>query len=168
MALLQHSLIYGLILSALLMGVILAAALLKPAVPARVALADVPAGAGPSKADMRRERKRLAVPVLLAVVATLTAAVWTLPMAGIGPGFGTVFALGFLVAFVFNLFDLLVIDWLLIVAWHPRWFVPPGTEGDAANRTYRFHFKGFLKGLGFCVVAGLITAGLNGLITGRW
>jgi hypothetical protein len=168
MALLQHSLIYGLILSALLLSVILAGVLLKPAVPASASPSGVPALGRTPEADTRRERKRLAVPVLLAVLGTLTAAVWTLPAAGLTPGFGTVFALGFLVAFVFNLFDLLVIDWLLIVAWHPRWFVPPGTEGGAANRIYRFHFIGFLKGLGFCVVAGLITAGLNGLITGRW
>jgi hypothetical protein len=168
MALLQHSLIYGLILSALLLGVILAAALFKPAVAAGVGVPDVSAPVVPAGADMRRQRKRLAVPVFLAIIGTLTAAVWTLPAAGVTPGFGTVFAIGFLVAFVFNLFDLLVIDWLLIVAWHPRWFVPPGTAGDAANRSYGFHFKGFLKGLGFCVVAGLITAVLNGLITGRW
>ena len=168
MALLLHSLFYGLVLSVLLLGVILAAAFLRRAVPAGVALADVPARASSSEADSRRQRKRLAVPVLLAIVSTLTAAVWTLPAADVTPGFGTVFALGFLVAFVFNLFDLLIIDWLLIVAWHPTWFVPPGTEGDAANRTYRFHFMGFLKGLGFCVMAGLVTAGLNGLMTGRW
>ena len=159
MALLLHSLFYGLVLSVLLFGVILAAALLQREIPAR---------AGTPEADSRRQRKRLAVPVLLAIVGTLTVAVWTLPSAGLTPGFGTVFALGFLVAFVFNLFDLLVIDWLLIVAWHPTWFVPPGTDGDAANRTYRFHFMGFLKGLGFCVIAGLVTAGVNGLMTGRW
>ncbi len=168
MALLQHSLLYGLILSVLLLGVLLAAASLKPVVPASVVPPDVPAYAVPPEVEARRQRKRLLVPVLLAIVGTLTAAVWTLPAAGIAPSFATVFACGFLVAFVFNLFDLLVIDWLLIVAWRPRWFVPPGTEGDAANRTYRFHFVGFLKGLGFCVVAGLFAATLNGLITGRW
>jgi hypothetical protein len=118
--------------------------------------------------DPKRQRKQLALPVLLVMVGTLTAAVWTLPAAGITPGFGTVFACAFLVAFVFNLFDLLVIDWLLVVAWHPSWFIPPGTEGDAANRSYLFHFKGFLKGLGFCLAAGLIAAVLTGLITGRW
>ena len=168
MALLLHSLYYGLILSALLLGVIMAAALLQRAVPASVASPDVAAPANSPEVEARRQRKRLALPVLLAIVGTLTAAVWTLPAAGITPGFATVFACGFLVAFVFNLFDLLVIDWLLIVAWHPSWFVPPGTVGDAANRTYRFHFMGFLKGLGFCLIAGLVTAGLNGLLTGRW
>jgi hypothetical protein len=34
--------------------------------------------------------------------------------------------------------------------------VLPGTEGMAGYRDYRFHFIGFLKGLGFCVVGGLV------------
>ena len=164
MALLLHSLLYGLILSALLIGVLIAFALLQNAARATTALAP---GAPPAAAP-RSERKLLLLPVLLAFVGTLTAAVWAMPSAGLTPTFATVFAVGFLVAFVFNLVDLLVIDWLLVVAWHPRWFVPPGTQGDAANRDYRFHFKGFLKGLGFCLVAGLLTAAINSLITGRW
>jgi hypothetical protein len=166
--LLQHSVHYGLILSALLLGVMFASLLWKPAIRATVYPTDVPANAGSPDPGRQRQRKRLIVPFLLAIVGTLTAAVRALPAAGLTPTFGTVFACGFLVAFVFNLVDLLIIDWLLVVAWHPRWFVPPGTEGAAANRDYRFHFIGFLKGLGFCLLAGLVTAGLNSLITWRW
>lgn len=163
MALLQHSVIFGLILSALLMGVLLAGRLLLPAGPA-----GGPTPGSTPEADERRQRKKLLLPVLLAIVGTLTAAVWALPATGLAVTFGSVFACAFLVAFVFNLVDLLLIDWLLVVAWHPSWFIPPGTTGAAANRDYGFHFKGFLKGLGFCLAAGLITAGLNGLLTGRW
>jgi hypothetical protein len=168
MALLQHSLIYGLILSVLLLAVILSAALLQRSSRPAALQPDGTAAAQTTAIDSKRQRKALAIPVLLVVVGTLAAAVLTLPATGLVPTFGTVFICAFLVAFVFNLFDLLVIDWLLVVAWHPSWFIPPGTEGDAANRSYAFHFIGFLKGLGFCIIAGLITAGLNGLITGRW
>ncbi len=163
MILIQHSLIFGLLLSALLMGVLFAARLLMPAVPA-----GGPPPVGTPEANERRQRKKLLAPVLLVIVGTLTAAVWALPSTGLAVTFGTVFTCAFLVAFVFNLVDLLLIDWLLVVAWHPRWFIPPGTTGAAANRSYSFHFKGFLKGLGFCLAAGLITAGVNGLLTGRW
>jgi hypothetical protein len=38
--------------------------------------------------------------------------------------------------------------------------VLPGTEGMTAYRNYRFHAIGFLKGLGFTLVASLIIAGL--------
>ena len=59
---------------------------------------------------------------------------------------------------VFNLFDLIILDWLFFCTIQPRSMVLPGTEGMAAYRDYRFHFIGFLKGLGFTVVGSLIIA----------
>ena len=59
---------------------------------------------------------------------------------------------------VFNVFDLLVLDWLFFCTIQPRPMVLPGTEGMAGYRDYRFHFIGFLKGLIFCSVGGLIVA----------
>lgn len=60
--------------------------------------------------------------------------------------------------FVFNLFDLMILDWLLFCTIQPRMMVLPGTEGMAGYNDYRFHFIGFLKGLGFSVVGGLLIA----------
>ena len=60
--------------------------------------------------------------------------------------------------FVFNLYDLLILDWLFFCTIQPRAMVLPGTEGMAAYRNYRFHFIGFLKGLGFCILGGLLVA----------
>ncbi|MEZ4662829.1 MAG: hypothetical protein R2911_35210 [Caldilineaceae bacterium] len=62
--------------------------------------------------------------------------------------------------FVFNLFDLMILDWLLFCTIQPRMMVLPGTEGMAGYGDYRFHFVGFLKGLGFSVVGGLLIATL--------
>jgi hypothetical protein len=61
---------------------------------------------------------------------------------------------------VFNLFDLIILDWLLFCTIQPRAMVLPGTEGMAGYRDYRFHFIGFLKGLGFSAVGGLLIAAL--------
>jgi len=61
---------------------------------------------------------------------------------------------------VFGTYDLLVIDWLFFCTIQPRAMVLPGTEGMVGYRDYRFHFIGFLKGLGFCVGGGLVVAGL--------
>ena len=66
------------------------------------------------------------------------------------------FVYGFIAVFVFNLFDLLVLDWLLFCTIQPRMMVLPGTQGMAGYRDYRFHFIGFLKGLGFCLFGGLV------------
>jgi len=59
---------------------------------------------------------------------------------------------------VFNTFDLIILDWLFFCTIQPRSMVLPGTEGMAAYRDYRFHFIGFLKGLGFSVVGSLLIA----------
>ncbi len=59
---------------------------------------------------------------------------------------------------VFNIFDLIVLDWIFFCTIQPRSMVLPGTEGMAGYRDYRFHFIGFLKGLGFSAVGGLIIA----------
>ena len=148
MALLQHSLTYGLILSGLLTAVILASLIWNPAVAVGAGTPDNRARDGLPQARTLRQARVFLLPfVLLAVIGTLMAAVVTLPAAGLTPTFSTVFVSTFLIAFVFNLFDLLVIDWLVVVTWHPRWFTPPG---EAGSREYGFHFRGFLKGLGFC------------------
>jgi hypothetical protein len=59
---------------------------------------------------------------------------------------------------VFNIYDLLILDWLFFCTIQPRAMVLPGTEGMAAYRDYRFHFIGFLKGLGFTAVGGVVIA----------
>ena len=64
----------------------------------------------------------------------------------------------FLALLVFNVFDLLILDWLVFCSIQPSITVLPGTDGMAGYRDYRFHFIGFLKGLGFCAGGGLVIA----------
>jgi len=59
---------------------------------------------------------------------------------------------------VFNTFDLIILDWLLFCTVQPKLMVLPGTEGMPGYRDYRFHFIGFLKGLIFCMMGGLVIA----------
>jgi hypothetical protein len=74
-----------------------------------------------------------------------------------------------IVILVFNVFDLIILDWLFFCTIQPRSMVLPGTEGMAGYRDYRFHFLGFLKGLRFNAVVGLLIAvlwaGIQWLIT---
>lgn len=67
--------------------------------------------------------------------------------------FGALFMHAYAVALVFNLVDLLVIDWLVVCAWTPRWLVIPGTEGMAGYSNYRHHFRGFLIG---CIASAVV------------
>ena len=64
----------------------------------------------------------------------------------------------FVMWMVFNLVDLLVIDWLFFVYLQPDFVVLPGTEGMAGYSDYWFHFRAFLVGVVLCTGAALAVA----------
>jgi hypothetical protein len=96
------------------------------------------------------------IPVLVIPLAGLNALRAELGDVPFIPAFG----FSALALLVFNTYDLIILDWLFFCTIQPRRMVLPGTEGMAGYRDYRFHFIGFLKGLGFCTGAGLLIAGL--------
>ena len=74
--------------------------------------------------------------------------------------FASAFVFSAAALLVFNIYDLLILDWLFFCTIQPRSMVLPGTEGMPGYRDYRFHFIGFLKGLGFCIAGALVIAAL--------
>ncbi|HTP09720.1 MAG TPA: hypothetical protein VMP08_15800, partial [Anaerolineae bacterium] len=97
------------------------------------------------------------------VAAMLFITVLAIPVIGLLVLQGETSSISFFPAFVFsaftllvfNIFDLIILDWLVFCTIQPRSMVLPGTEGMAGYHNYHFHFIGFLKGLGFSVVGGL-------------
>jgi hypothetical protein len=115
---------------------------------------------GPMSARAARLRPLFAGFVVCAITAVLGVGLQRVA-ATIGPlSFWSAFVFTAVALFVFNLFDLIVLDWLLFCGVQPRMMVLPGTEGMAAYRDYGFHFVGFLKGLGFTLAGGMIGAAL--------
>jgi hypothetical protein len=113
---------------------------------------------GPMSPRAARLRPFVAVAFFLAILAILF-----LGLAALQSRLGRVpFVMAFVFTWgallVFNVFDLLVLDWLFFCTIQPRAMVLPGTEGMPGYRDYRFHLVGFLKGLGFTVAAGVIVA----------
>ena len=74
--------------------------------------------------------------------------------------FFSLFINAFGVTFLFNLVDLLVLDWLIFCLITPDFLVIPGTKGMQAYKDYRFHFRAFLIGTALSIVAGLGIAGI--------
>jgi len=70
------------------------------------------------------------------------------------------FAYAFGVLFLFNLVDLLILDWLIVCWLEPRWVILPGTEHIVIPKQYLHHFKGFLIGTVGLAIAGLAIAAL--------
>jgi hypothetical protein len=77
-----------------------------------------------------------------------------------GVGFLSLWLYAFGIAFAFNLWDWLVLDWLIFCTITPKRFVIPGSEGHPAYKDYFFHFRGFLIGTVFSAVMGLVGAGI--------
>ncbi|MBP8893566.1 MAG: hypothetical protein KBH09_14535 [Saprospiraceae bacterium] len=65
-----------------------------------------------------------------------------------------------IVCMCWNIFDLIVMDWLIFCTWQPKFIVLPGSEGNKAYKNYKFHFFGFLKGCGISVIGSSIIAGI--------
>ena len=163
-ALFSTALVYGLALSVVLLIIML----ISGAVALDMWVDDYPPEIrrkyGPMSARARRLRPWIAAAVFLAFLAVPLVGLLSLKTR-LGPlPFLPAFAFSAAALLVFNIFDLLVLDWLLFCTVQPRMMVLPGTEGMPAYRDYRFHFIGFLKGLGFCVLGGSITSGALMLI----
>lgn len=60
-----------------------------------------------------------------------------------------------------NLFDLLVLDYLVMLRIRPRFAMLPGTNESDYTNDYFFHFVGFLKGMGYGMIPSLIIAFLT-------
>ncbi|MFD5905888.1 hypothetical protein ACFWHG_30980 [Streptomyces microflavus] len=63
------------------------------------------------------------------------------------------------------LWDLVVLDWIILAGLRPRLLVLPGTEGMAEYRDLRFHLDAALKGSPLIIAVGLLTGGIAALIT---
>ena len=74
--------------------------------------------------------------------------------------FWELFAHAFSVIFIFNLVDLLILDWLIVCWLKPHWVMLPGTGHIVIPKPYLHHFKGFLLGTVLAVVVGLAIAAL--------
>lgn len=59
---------------------------------------------------------------------------------------------------IFNLFDLLILDWLIFSTIKPRYLILEGTEGMKDYGNYCFHFKAAMKGFFFSIILSTIVA----------
>lgn len=156
-----HSGLYILLGTVCLLGVVL----YNP----RLMLQDYPpaiqAAVPPRTQAERRQALRLGLPFLLVLVLyPFVAAFLFRSQSGGQAGFFLLWLYTSSLIFAFNLWDWLVLDWLIFCTITPKQFVIPGSEGHPAYKDYAFHFRGFLIGTVFSAVLGLIVAGLVTLL----
>jgi len=158
---LTRTLTDGALLSALASIYLLGVFLIKP----RLFLQDYPRAiqeqVPPKTERERRQSLIVGIPFLILLAAVPIISTLTLKrQGGEELTFLHLSLNAFGVVFIFNLVDLLVLDWLFFCTITPRFMVIPGTEGDPAYKDYRFHFRAFLVGTLLSLVAGLIIGGI--------
>jgi hypothetical protein len=105
----------------------------------------------------KRDRNLLAVLVLVVMFGGLGLSVVQLRAANGGSvPFVTAYLHAFLVANIFNLFDAVVLDLLLIALWQPKFVLMPGTE-DMGHllRDWSEHGRNYLKSIVFSTIIAL-------------
>jgi hypothetical protein len=78
-------------------------------------------------------------------------------------GFAAAAVAGAVMFATMSLFDLVVLDWIVLVGLRPRLMVLPGTEGMPEYRDLGFHAVATLKGSPLVVVVGLAVGGVVAL-----
>lgn len=155
--LLQHSLIYGAILSALLSALIIASLYLRPMIWIADATPEVQAVAPPLSAADRRAKAVAGVLFFAILIGTMVVGLITLRDLSGGPLTFTEASLATFIIFqTFNLVDLVVLDWLIVEWWRPSFITFPGAAGLDLFPGYVHHFVGFLKGTAIGLAAGLV------------
>lgn len=114
---------------------------------------------GEISAKGKRLRLLFGVPILLAPLGVAAALVFRLhDLAGAALSFRQAALAIFICWSVFNVVDLVLVDWLIFVRFQPRFIVLPGTEGLPGYKDYFFHFKAFLVGVVLSAAVALAAA----------
>lgn len=156
----QHGVVYGLVLSVLFTLVLLGAVFVNPEIMLNDYPPDVKKAYGAERNPKTRGQRRIFSLLFLAVLF----GVLCYSMVGLGRAaelnFPILFTLVFVEIFTFNLWDLLILDWLIFNTIQPKFIFLPGTEGMAGYKDYYFHFRGFMIGIVFSLVSALVLAGI--------
>ena len=115
----------------------------------------------PKTALEERQSLLIGVPFLLLLAIIPFLSTLTLKRSSLEAlSFLQLFVHAFGVIFIFNLVDLVILDWLMFCTITPKFMVIPGTEGMRAYKDYFFHFKASLTGTGISILSGLVIAGI--------
>ncbi len=151
-------LIGGLIMSVLLSALIVVSIQRNPRVWMQDYPADIQALVPPKTPQEKRETSIVGILFLIIMVGVPLVSVIAARLTDGDMSFAAAFVHVFGISIIFNLVDLLILDWGMFCTWTPSWLVIPGTAGAAGYKDYRFHARGFLIGTVIAVIFSLIVA----------
>lgn len=122
------------------------------------------ASALPAPSDEQKKKAKIFSALFSLLIFGVLIAFGVVRYAGENASFPEVLLFTFIIAMVWNVVDLIVMDWLIICKLTAKWVVIEGTEGCRGYKDYMYHFKGFLIGCVYSVILALIISGIDYLI----
>jgi hypothetical protein len=120
---------------------------------------DIRARYGPMSEKTRKQANLASLPLLASLGLIVTLGLGQLRSITGELTFLNTFIVTTMIFQVWNLIDLVLLDWFLLMTLKPRFMILPGTEGMAGYNDYRFHFRKFLNGIVLTLIlGGIITA----------
>jgi hypothetical protein len=120
---------------------------------------DIRAKFGPMSEKTRKQANLASLPLLATLGLVVVLGLGQLRNLTGGLTFLNTFIVVTTIFQMWNLIDLVFLDWFLLMTLKPRFMVLPGTEGMAGYSDFGFHFRKFLNGIVFTLIlGGIVTA----------
>jgi hypothetical protein len=163
---LNHGLVSGAIFSAVMTVLVVVSLMINKEIWINDYPKDVQAAYGPISEKGKRQRIVFTVLVMAAFVGIIVVSNVLLVNTLSGTGFWAIFANTVIMFVFFNLVDVVIIDWLILIVLWPSLGMLPGTENMLASyHDVRMHLTNAVKGFILALLAGLIAAGIAMLVT---
>ena len=118
----------------------------------------------PAPSDEQKKKAKIFSVLFSLVIFGALIVFGVLKYAGEKVSFTEILLFTFIIAMIWNVVDLVIMDWLIICKLTAKWVVIEGTEGCRGYKDYMYHFKGFLIGCVYSAILALIISGIDYLI----
>lgn len=117
---------------------------------------DIRAKYGPMNEATRKQANKASLPLLASLGLVLVLGLSQLRSLSGELTFINTLIVTLLIFQTWNLIDLIVLDWFLLMTLKPSFMIIPGTAGMAGYRDYMYHFRKFLNGIVFTVILSMV------------
>lgn len=157
--LLQHGGFWGLIFGVVFCAAVLVLGKINVEMLLNEYPPDIRARFGPMSAKTRQQASLAGIPLLIVLLSVVFMALVQLRRIDGELTLVNTLIVTTLIFQIWNLIDLLVLDWFILMTLRPRFMILPGTEGLSGYHDFRFHFQKFLNGIALTLIfSGLVTA----------
>ena len=161
----NHVVLYGAILSVIASSIILISLYVNPRMWLQDFPKDIQQAVTPKTKEEKRQSLFWGIPFLIVLIAIPFLSAWQMRNDVSGASsFLSFFLNAFAVGMLFNLVDLLILDYAIVCLWRPRFVQIPGTEGMSAYGDYIHHLRGFMIGTLVSAFTSLLIATFISLI----